>query len=104
MSICTFCAEPTFAGKDPAASFAQSRGDIWENLISGIITVYFLPSRLSTNHTMRHPKHKAMLAAAGASFDAWEHAYRAEIALLVSTHPDMGDSLKAAMEKDIHAK
>ncbi|HSX14385.1 MAG TPA: hypothetical protein VLE72_00540 [Candidatus Saccharimonadales bacterium] len=103
-SICDFCDGPTFAGRDPAASFAQSRGDIWENFISQIFPVYFLPTRLGPRHPMRHYRHVAIMAKARGDFESWEKLFRAEIASIVSAHPEMGAELKAGMNKTIHDK
>ena len=100
-SVCTFCLHSTFGGDNPAEALVDSRGEIWENLISDVLDIWFLPERLGTDHGARHRLHVRLLAQRGREFDTWEERYRLEISALVSKHPDKGEKLKQQMPKVI---
>lgn len=104
MSVCTFCEQPTFGGEDKAASLAMSRGDLWENLISGVFPLYMLPERLGTDHRASHSEHIKLMAVRGQTFDDWMRVYREQVHLKVSQSPEMGRELKEGMERTIKAK
>lgn len=103
-SVCSFCQGTIFSGEDKALSLMASRGDIWENLISGMLNVYRLPGRLTPLHGPDHPTHKEIQRRNRKKFEEWVATFRAEIASVVSAHPERGAEIHRRMEATIQSK
>jgi hypothetical protein len=100
-SICSVCQEPTF--DTGANGLAKSRADIWENILSGVMSPLNLPLRLRPEHLDSSGKHQALVRNQE-QFDRWREEYIANVGLAISAHPELGIELKARMEGEIEAK
>jgi hypothetical protein len=96
--LCRVCAKPMFIkGKE---GHIDSRGDIYENLLSKVTPVVHLLWRLVPQHSDSHRDHVARRR----EFEEWERRYRLLVAGEISQDPAKAEELKAGLENRIAEK
>jgi len=105
-SKCSVCNEWTFRGQDHERreySHAMSRGDIWDNLVGGVLHVYWLFKRLNPDHRYDDPRH-VKLVKTREDFEQWRDAQMLEAGMLAMSDPEKAKTIKANAKATIEAR
>ena len=105
-SQCSVCGEYRFGGNDAdnrRLSHAKSRGDLYDNLLGEVSSLYMLVRRLGPNHPDRDPRHTRLIKDID-GFKQWAAKRRMAVDMLRMKEPSKARFLQAQLRDEIDAE